>query len=181
MTILFVLDYDDTLFPSTEYSKRRFFHDYEKIKLKIILENLFANLEKFGNILLLTNANLEWVKLTSLDFFGYDISKRVFTFCAKENLERYYPIANWKKIYLEKFLPATNYTHILGFGDALSDRDAILHFSNNYLTKNFKFINNPTFEKLIMSLKTVMENLNQYIFTEEQLDWMIEIKSLETE
>jgi hypothetical protein len=181
MTILFVLDYDDTLFPSTEYSKGRFFYDYEREKLKLILDKLFSNLEKFGNILLLTNANLEWVKLTSLDFFDYDISKRIFTFCAKENLERFYPTANWKKIYLEKFLSANNYSHILGFGDALSDRDAILHFSNNYLTKNFKFINNPTFERLIMSLNTIIDNLNKYIFSEDYLDLMIEVKSLETE
>ena len=164
LTNIFIIDWDDTLFPTTwinnnsidllnENTKneyRLYFLELDKI-----ISSLIITINKIGDIYIVTNANLKWIKtcLKLLEKTTYEIIKnniRIVSARDTYSMIKTSPL-DWKIftfqdiieeiLYLiyEKLKPFT-YMNIISIGDAQYEYNALLnldnYFKNNTIFKN---------------------------------------------
>ena len=175
MKNLIILDYDDTIFPTSDFSLRKGFNYDEVEYFKEMVELFISDLLKIGEVIILTNASLSWVQITSKDLLGYDLSEKIPTFCAKETLESKYPNQNWKTIFLADYLLNKDYDCLIGMGDAETDRECLLHFSSSFIVKNFKIKDRPKISELYHCLKLLKMCLEDIAREIKFLDLMLQI------
>jgi len=175
MKNLIILDYDDTIFPTTDFCMKKGFNQDEILSFKEMVELFISDLLKIGEVIILTNASLSWVQLTSKDLLGYDLSDKIPTYCAKETLESMFPNQNWKTIFLADFLFNKDYDCLIGIGDAETDRECLLHFSSSFVIKNFKIKDRPKISELFHCLKLLKLCLEDIAKEIKSLDLMLQI------
>jgi hypothetical protein len=183
LTNIFIIDWDDTLFPTNWVSKNNIdinnTESYNKYKLFFIeLDNILSNvinsLNKLGNVFIVSNASLTWIKncLAILPYtnklitaFGINIISARDTYLSKNtsvfNTEKA-SIYEWKTECFQDILvnildniagkfTNKNYLNIISIGDANYEYVALINLNNffqiNKLDINYLLKNIKFIEK----------------------------------
>jgi len=160
---LIILDWDDTLFPTswinnnnigiTQINRMNYINFFEKIDIS--LNNLFSNLLQLGDILIITNALLNWINISikTLPKTNKLINNNnniKFVSARGEYSSVTDDINDWKKFAfineLKKKTQRKHINNIISIGDAEYEYNALinLHDINSFrLLKSIKFIRYP--------------------------------------
>ena len=194
---LIILDWDDTLFPTTwvtsgnidikNIGKNPTLVSYFK-NLDIELEELFKILINLGHVMIITNAQLNWINISSTilpltsKFLKTNnkslkpvevISARAFATPYSENPN------DWKKITFEYIIlnayKNKKYNNVISIGDAEYEYNALVNLYNqdskNYkLLKSIKFIKYPPKKILIDQIKVIKRVIRKACIVKKHLD-----------
>lgn len=178
-----VLDWDDTLFPSSFVDRKKLIHARGLDELPVELQRGFAELEKaatrlvttavtFGTVLIITNAQTGWVELCVSKFMPdmmavLDASVRVVS--ARSSFERYFPgdPLCWKAAAFAHELHQLQKTlgiplrNILSFGDSMEERTAVKIAAGQLQSraKSVKFLDAPSPRQLHQQIEVVTDCL----------------------
>jgi hypothetical protein len=198
LTNIFIIDWDDTLFPTNwvtknnidltdpaSCSKYKLFF----IELDNILSNVINSLNKLGNVFIVSNASLAWVKncLAILPYtnklvnaFGINVISARDNYLSNNSSGS---IMEWKISSFQDVIVNVlnsiagkfnekNYLNIISIGDAEYEYVALMNLNNffqinkldiNYFLKNIKFIEKPEFNILIDQLITLKKNIQMIV------------------
>lgn len=176
METLIILDWDDTIFP-TSWIKRNGINmklpfDNEVIKqfieLDAVICNLLKKLQTKGLVIIVSNAYDSWVKLSAshlMETYEF-ISKYVPIISARSLYEFKYDYTKWKSYVfhdvVNKYLN-NNIWDIISIGDAEHEYNALINLCNNkkirYL-KHIKFLMEPSIKELIDQLVILKMNID---------------------
>jgi len=175
LTTIGIIDWDDTLFPSTfirshmdwinnPSSMPEIYHN-KFTKLSNYIKSLINNMKLYGEVIIITNAKAGWVQ-TSCKLMPdlLPLLSTISIISARSDWEYINPSPNkWKEFAFNKKIVeilGNNENIIINLiciGDSLYEHDAALnvaHFINTYttnyiFTKNIKFYYNPSFDILL--------------------------------
>jgi len=194
---LIILDWDDTLFPTTwvtnsnidikNIEKTPYLYNYFKI-LDRDLQELFKILINLGDVIIVTNAQLNWINISSNilpltnKFLRLNkknnkpievISARSFASQESSNPN------DWKRITFDYLLynayQNKKYNNITSIGDAEYEYTALVnlysHNTDNYkILKSIKFIKYPPKEILIDQIKVIKRVIKRVCIIKKHLD-----------
>lgn len=183
---LLILDWDDTLFPTSWIVKNNINLNNNKdiqknlnyfIELDKILFNLFTELQNCGTVIIVTNAMPEWVHISSnILIMTKQLIKNIKILSARKIYQNIIDDAmDWKKyvfhnelVNLTKKLKIYN---VISIGDAEYEYKALisLHKKYKYL-KSIKFMRNPNHDTLLDQLNVLHNTISQICFKPVHLD-----------
>lgn len=190
---LIILDWDDTLFPTswvnnndiniTNISKHGYVNFFEKID--ICLNKLFLNLINLGDVLIITNALLNWINISSKV-----LPKTNKLFENNDNIKfisargEYSSVSNdindWKKFAfineLKKKTHQKNINNIISIGDAEYEYNALINLydDNSYrLLKSLKFIRYPANNNIYEQINILNNSIKNICLYKGHLDLII--------
>jgi hypothetical protein len=166
---LIILDWDDTLFPTTwfihnninlneTYMKKlytSYFYELDNIIYKLLKKIILL-----GDVTIITNALIEWINTSSsvLPKTKKIINNKIHIISARGNFQNKYPnIMDWKKEAF-KLAKSHKYINIISVGDAHYEYNALIGLYNkesHILLKSIKFMNEPIQEVLIDQLNVL--------------------------
>lgn len=164
---LFIFDWDDTLFPTTYITSN--FRDLYSVNfnsLDVFLYNFFSFLIRYGDILIVTNANKKWIDilLYFLPNTKNILSKYNIISARDQATTKNYN--DWKtEIFLKNINYINKYNIIFNVGDSECEHIALkklLVKLNNKKTISYKFITNPSYLQLIVELYKFKIYVNNY-------------------
>jgi hypothetical protein len=191
LTNIFLIDWDDTLFPSTWINKNKinlqdnnsiteyklYFLDLDKA-----ISNFLQIFSNVGDIYIVTNASLNWIRtclnvlqLTSKSIILNKIriisARDLYSNITNSIIE--WKIRTFKNIIIENLnkinkIRQNTYLNIFSLGDAKYEYIALLNL-NNFLQENEKInenIKNKNFNFLLKSIKFVEDPTFEYIIDE---------------
>lgn len=192
MNHIFILDWDDTLFPTNVIINNKINpQDYNSIiewTTKLIpfdklVTNYVRNLKKNGKVIIITNASIQWIQMTSvlLPQLSQIIQNDVEIISARDQYSQMYTdIFEWKKqAFLKTFTTIYNSTqnlHIYSIGDAQYERIALINLNamykdhNNIVFKNIKLIDKPSVEQMMDQFNVLNDSMNSIINYKLHLD-----------
>ena len=173
---LFIIDWDDTLFPTTWLFKtnmvNNLYFNVTKLKkrlhtLDILLYDTLSILKKFGDIAIVTNASSEWIEQTSKMLpKTRHILQDITIISAKDIYEQTANINIWKIHAFNDFFGNKIYNNtlynILSLGDANYEHEALDSFNyikNKKILKSIRFIKSPNIEQIYNQLIVFKQNI----------------------
>ncbi len=201
LTNIFIIDWDDTLFPTTWVNQNKInIQDQDSIKnyklyfleLDRTLSNFLESFNKIGDIYIVTNANIKWIKscLQILNQTRESIIKnKIRIVSARDSYSQSNSSpTEWKILTFQDILEEilnkiianlrpNTCLNILSLGDANYEYIALINLdmyfkknivnknSNklNYLLKSIKFIEKPEFDCVIDQLQVIQKNQTSII------------------
>jgi hypothetical protein len=156
--IVTVFDFDDTLFPTSEFTTT---NNIDYNTLSTTVSKLLSTARMNSNVVyIITNANEKWIQLCK-EKLNVDFSNIVLCCGAEEMILD--DMSEWKRIMFEKYIDRhfrCECNHqLVCFGDSIFDRLAALPTKAVFpkvTVKNFKFHERPTFSDLIDEQRTVL-------------------------
>jgi len=191
-----ILDFDDTIFPTFWCNKNMInLNDPESvsnyklyfIELDKTVSEFLINLQKYGEIYIVTNANIKWIKacLNILPKTKKVIMDNNIRIVSARDLysQTLSSPTEWKintfkdilKNVTQKFQQKTScntFLNVVSIGDAQYEYVALLNLDNyfkssakniNYLLKSIKFIEKPNFDIIIDQIEIVKKNIEVII------------------
>lgn len=186
---LIILDWDDTLFPTSwtiiknidltnpQMRKRYIDHFHE---LDNHLSKLLIAMQQCGDLVIITNAMLEWVWLSSsiLPMTG-QLLENIQVISARGEYQAKYQMPDWKKIaFRDTVLRLTHekkYNNIISIGDAEYEHQALVAMylldtiPHKYL-KSIKFVKTPDHSILLEQIKYIEKNIRYICRIPRHLD-----------
>lgn len=173
---LIILDWDDTLFPTTwmlkntsEISRNNFKKKYVQYlsNLDNVLSNVMLKLLKCGQVIIISNAMPEWLNISAsmLPNTHTILKKYVDVISARDNYQKLYnDMGKWKEeAFKDAFIKRVNNKkihNIISIGDAEYEYHALIKLYNynndnvrRYL-KTIRFIHSPSYS-------TILDQLNE--------------------
>jgi hypothetical protein len=199
---LFMFDWDDTLCPTTSIYVNNRIDNIDKLET-IVCQTLEKAL-KFGQIVIVTNADEGWVEESSEKYmplvFNFLNTHKIKIISAKTTYKSLdLPISEWKtkafedEIKLQLDLALQKYStlevHLLSFGDALFERNALITCSKThpYLINNssichyvkmIKFIEKPNCTQLLKQHMLLNKNtIEELAHANTHLDMQIQFQN----
>lgn len=204
---IIIIDWDDTLFPTTWVNNNKIdmtnINSLNKYKLFFIeLDNniyeLLKNLDKSGDVYIVSNANINWIKscLSVLNrttdyIMSNNIrilsSRDMYSDKLKDNIK--WKIATFQDIIsdilykLSSKIEPNSFLNIISIGDTTFEYQALISldsfFKNNlinikYLLKNIRFIEKPDFDILIDQVQSTSKNIGPILNKLEFVDLSFE-------
>jgi len=195
MNNLLIIDWDDTIFPTTWLLQNNINIQNEEVceKYKLILSELDIILFRFLNniinktkIVIVTNASFDWIKKTGqlLPNSFKLIKRNIEIISARDLYKKKYPddAFMWKKIVFEKLLKIyfnkkLNIQNIISIGDADYEYKALINL-NNYdqlipnkrILKAIKFKKTPEYKTILEQIELLTNNIIDIIKYEDHLD-----------
>jgi len=176
--IITVLDFDDTIFPTTKYNESKI----------IDIERTYHCISKFINsirifcqvIYIITNASEDWIHHCFKNILNkptHCLENIKIISSIDKGYTKQLEISDWKKVTFEKvlieYLNCSSENIFLFIGDNPYDRDGALYIMKSYpqhKVKSLKFKCRPSLESLIKQQEDVIEMLVRILFMEENLD-----------
>lgn len=190
---LIILDWDDTLFPTSWIIKNNIDINNKQmqnkyivyfLKLDFLVSQLLLNLSKYGQVVIITNASLKWILTSStiLPTTQNVLKEYILVISARDAYHNKYPenMNMWKKKAFESIV--NNYfenyklQNIVSGGDAEYEFYALTDLYNdqsvikNRLLKTIRFIKNPSFYDLLDQLNVFNECAQKVLFNMDHLD-----------
>lgn len=148
MTNIIFIDFDDTIFPTTWLSNVNIFYEKEYFQLlEEINYNLFTKLLRYGKIIIVTNAKIDWVYKSINDYLPKlkFLLKDIEIISARERYEGIYSCPTfWKKNVFKDII-----FHILKENNYIYQSNKTLAYINPYIDNNYKGF--PLFYNNIMN------------------------------
>lgn len=177
-----ILDWDDTICPSTHLSQLGMRVDdagdlpaplrEQLAQLETAVINIMREALRFGNVVVITNAEAGWVELSGrrflpdvVDFIRVHDIKIV---SARTTFERDFPDApsSWKVAAFSQevthMFPDEDELNVLVLGDSMSERDAAHALGSrmpNSKVKTVKFVERPSIDQLMRQVQLVAQSL----------------------
>ena len=182
--ILFVFDWDDTLFPTTwAISNGLLERPAEEIKkylhpLDILLTSLFNKISPIGTPLVLTNATLDWVKVCKelLPTFA-SVHASLPIYSVRDAYLKTHPSggALWKSMFLHKLLfpLSKNWKQLVFLGDGFPEYKAVTDLYKKIPDAKFKFlrfVESPSYVTLADQIETFLFNFPCLLKMDRPLD-----------
>ena len=202
LTNIFIIDWDDTLFPTTWTTKNNInlvdINSIANYKLYFLeldktISTLVESLNDVGDIYIVTNANIKWIKtcLTVLNLTRKTIiDKKIRIVSARDsysqttNSPTEWKILTFQDI-MEDIMNKINNVkpntiiNIISIGDAMYEYMALINLDSfiktyisnkskfgcnfNYLLKNIKFIEKPDFDYIIDQIQVLQKNKDDIV------------------
>lgn len=182
MSKIIILDWDDTLFPTSwcllkdinivsEDAPVRYKNLFEE--LDNILYTFLLNCKKYGKIYIVTNAMEKWIHKSSLLLKKTNeiIKKHVYILSARDLCQKYTTDINVWKILVFKYIAnndinSKNRYHIISIGDAEYEFNALLdlfdhHNTNNSYLKAIKLVQTPSYDSLVDQLNVLNNSIHK--------------------
>ena len=189
MLNIFYIDWDDTLFPTNVYNKINMYNEIKKDTFKynlIILDeklNVFLNnLNKYGKVFIVTNANLLWIMKSLNDLpktKKFIKSNNIQIISARDKYKNNNSFFKWKILAFRDVLNNIDLNsnnnemiNIISFGDAKYEYNGLLYLdvylknknlNSMYLLKSINFISKPSFEQILNQIDTLNKNISEII------------------
>jgi hypothetical protein len=187
---LIILDWDDTLFPTSWVLNN--YSDLTdpgiRAKINITFENLdklvykmLCRMSKLGKIVIITNAMPEWVQLSgSMLRNTNDLLKKIEVVSARKDNHSKSHMTEWKKISFDKeFIKHSkkyDTNNIISIGDAIHEYNALIElykYQQGYLDRYLKTIKlkkNPCYTTLEDQLKVINDKIDDICSHRHHLD-----------
>jgi hypothetical protein len=176
---LIILDWDDTLFPTSWYGKN-FLNNQNTFIFKSIDENIYNllyNLLKSGTVLVVTNASKSWINNT-IEFLPETkkIMKYVKVISARDLYsEKTNNINDWKLMAFKDIYNNNNhYTNIISIGDAYYEYNALINLNKikkkNIILKNIKLMSNPDVDIILDQIQVINKVCDKVCKSRKHLD-----------
>lgn len=185
---LIILDWDDTLFPTTWVVdnsidltsldvRNRYIVFFSKLDL--ILHKLLSTLISLGTVVIVTNAMVKWIKISSTILPNTQklISSKIEVISAKDAYQKIYPNDGymWKHNVFQTLDNDTDYQNIVSVGDADYEFKALISLYDNDENrlkhlKNVKFIKSPSYDILIDQLEVFYKTAKNIVDINKHLD-----------
>lgn len=183
MNTIIILDWDDTLFPTTEYLTVKYSINFDE--LDGILYNFFDIISKYGKIYIVTNAMKNWV-IGLLEYMPktkqHINRKKIVIISARDTYEYKgeMTIMEWKP---DIFKTIAKYkTNVIIVGDSEYERIGIIELNKCLIQESYlkliKFVPSPTYQIIkeqIIILGTLFRKSN-LINIKRNIDYMFRIK-----
>lgn len=173
---LIVFDYDDTLLcssfisesklslDSTQFSIKHLWPDLDKLSQSII--NILTEAQKYGEVVIVTNADDWWIQLSAQKFIPeiIPILNTVKIYSARHMYETIYPedYYMWKYQTIKTVVESkTGINNIISFGDSLAERDSVINIGKelNCYSKSVKFLDKSSLNQLYKQLESMIDNI----------------------
>lgn len=183
-----ILDWDDTLFPSSylygkykdnilDASREEIYRDF--IDIETVLYSFMEKvLSMSKRVVIITNSEYGWVQLTCQKFFPRlcSLIDKTLIISARDEWQKMYSVSSymWKwKTFLNLFYKKTD-IHIISIGDSEIEKCCAKKISvlNGYTYKTVKLSNRPSFETYKEQLKLCLEFYGETLFTKTREDFM---------
>jgi len=175
--IVIIFDWDDTLFPTSwvirqgikisEISDTNKFIVYFS-ELDNALYDLLKTSILLGDVFIITNANMQWIKLSKklLRKSSILIDKYVNIISARDNYKEIYDIDEWKIHTFRNDI--INHIaiadQVISIGDAKYEYDALISLKDytqtKKLLKNIRFMSLPTFNTILDQISVITKSIN---------------------
>jgi hypothetical protein len=183
---LVILDWDNTLFPSTWVTRNYINLNDREVRnkyldffseLDTLIFTLLKNISEYSKVIIITNALPVWIKICSgvLPKTSY-LLNNIRVISARKNFQKVSTDATeWKKLAfkdeVEKELDIKNIQNIISVGDASYEYNALINLYNkNRILKSMKFLEEPTQEVLKDQLEVLIDNIKEIILYKKHLD-----------
>lgn len=193
-TTLIIIDWDDTLYPTSWVMNNRI--DLTDHKTRVKYNKYFDNLDKhlyttlckirkLGEILIITNAMPDWIDL-SLSVLPK--TKEILSKCdiisARQRYHNKSKMTEWKKLTFNEEiinrLDKKKINNILSLGDAEYERYALISLYNlkkiphKYL-KFIKFTRSPDYHVLIEQITIIRDKIHDFCMTTQHIDVVFDL------
>jgi hypothetical protein len=186
---LFILDWDDTLFPTSWVTKnsidivnnetRDGYIEHFKI-LDRHLSSFLKNILSLGNVVIVTNAMKDWVKISSIVIpKTYNILKKIEIVSARSLFsDKTNNPMDWKKntfqLIINNFYENKNIMNVISIGDAEYEHQALvsltqLHFDKIKYLKSFRLIREPNYDQLVEQIDLLDTYIHKFWNLNKQL------------
>jgi hypothetical protein len=189
---LVILDWDNTLFPSTWVTKNFInLNDIETrykyldffTELDELIYNLLKKILYKSKVIIVTNAMPIWIKISSSVLpKTQSLLKHIKVISARKNFQKISTDATeWKKLAFKdevnNELNIENKQNIVSIGDASYEYKALISLYNkNRILKSMKFLEDPTFDILKDQIEVLCENIESVIDYPKHLDLIFKNK-----
>jgi len=194
---LIILDWDDTLFPTTWVIKNKINLNDEKDKNKYIvffsqldniLYELLVSFMQHGTVVVVTNAMVKWVNISSdiLPNTKRLIQKNIQIISAREQHQKDMPgdMFGWKRNIFKKlvlnYYDKSRSQNIISVGDADYEFKALISLWNKKrktrVLKTVRFMRSPTFDSLVDQLEVLSNSVDQICKSSKHMDLKFNIK-----
>ena len=191
MSALIILDWDDTLFPTSwvvrngidltdKDTKNRYIVYFSQ--LDNILYKLISLCMECGTTYIVTNAKVKWVMISAdiLPNTKKLLMNNVKILSAREKHEKDHPndMFAWKRMIFKNIVttvyPNNGNQNIISVGDADYEYRALIDLWNkkkpNRMLKTVRFISSPTFESIIDQLDILSTSIRTICLTKKHMD-----------
>jgi hypothetical protein len=176
---LFILDWDDTLFPTTWASKNRINLANNSTREQYVvhfqeldraLYNFLKTIMQYGKVIIVTNAMRDWIKISSIVIpQTSNLVKNINVLSARELFKSHTKnVMDWKKltfqIIIKKEYKNKPLMNIFSIGDAEYEHKALVSLSGSnfdkikYL-KSFKLVNDPHHDMIIDQINVLNSSI----------------------
>lgn len=187
---LIIIDWDDTLFPSSwaVYNKINLNSESDKIKysdefqkLDFQLSQTISRISKYGKIIIITNALLDWIRLT-LTVLPKTAKalENIDIISAREKQQNTNPLILWKtRTFLEVIKNNSGVNNIISLGDAEYEYKALINLFNDitiphkYL-KSVKFIKSNNYQTAIEQIIFIRKEIKEICKKKRHIDLTFE-------
>lgn len=183
---LIILDYDDTLFPTTYVMKnninlydpevRNRYIDFFS-ELDDFLYKLLKKLLDYGKIIIITNAYPQWVRTSSFVIPNTQyLLNRLKVISAKQKyIQKSNNMMDWKKMaFQDEILSNKNIFNIISIGDMECEYNALISLHDledrHKLLKSVKFVSGPNYDVLLDQLQVLYDAVPKICLTFGYLD-----------
>lgn len=184
---IIILDWDDTLFPTTWVTKNGInLTDLCLSDLDDILSEFLIKLQEYGQIIIITNALPIWVKVSSgiLIKTNKIINNTKIISARKIYKNSCSNMMDWKKMAFKdeiiKLIDNNNFLNIISIGDAEYEYIALINLyksiNKQKILKAIKLMNHPTNEILIDQLKVLSKVCQNICLNQNNLDLKFKTK-----
>lgn len=190
---LTIFDWDDTLFPTTwtiqqsiDMTNKFTYTQYMQLfdKLDTIVSNLLIKCQKYGTVVIVTNAATKWVKISSIVLPKTQkiITSSVQIISAREMVQDRHPndMNMWKKVIFDEivinYFAEHGYQHIISVGDAEYEFLALIELYNEHsvvnkrLLKTVRFVSAPSFESLFDQINVLYQSIDKIMTSKKHMD-----------
>lgn len=187
---LIILDWDDTLFPTTwitrnnidlanPYSRER--HIVYFTDLDSALVRVFNVLIKYGKVVIVTNAMPEWVRISSSILpRTHKILSKIKIVSARKSYQEINPDSmSWKTMAfvdeLSKEMKEKQINNVISVGDAEYEYQALINLYKNdrrgtKIMKSIRFMKDPTQDVLLDQLDVLQHAISKICGKNKHLD-----------
>jgi hypothetical protein len=186
---LFILDWDDTLFPTSWTTKNnvdiinaesrdRYIEHFKT--LDRALSTFLKNIKQYGKVIIVTNAMTEWVKVSSIVLPDTYHVLRGINIVSAKNLfsDQTKDVMEWKKrtfkLIIDKEFEDKKLMNVISAGDMHYEHHALVSLTQSYFDKikylkSFRLIKNPTYDELLEEIELLDNYIHKFVGLHKQL------------
>lgn len=180
---LIILDWDDTLFPTSWFGKEKSEKKKENVlkglEKKLII--LFRRLKRQGDVAIVTNATMGWLDmcLSRMPQLEKDLSE-VTKISARDEMSAHISSPYlWKLSVFRKLQKRKAYESIVSVGDASYEYRALVglftNTGNSIFLKAIRLLGKPTIRTLVNQIETLTAAMGKISSAKKHIDMRFEV------